>query len=101
MKALVQEMVGNFTSHLKVFSVLGNLPGDSQTTKQQIAETQIIVMTLEKWDIIMHKSTDTSYTNLVRLIIIDEIHLHDEREPVLESVITCTIRHMEQTSEYV
>jgi len=54
MKALVQEMVGNFTSHLKVFSVLGNLPGDSQTTKQQIAETQIIVMTLEKWDIIMH-----------------------------------------------
>lgn len=78
-KALVQEMVGNFTSRLKVFSVLGELIGDSQMTKQQIAETQIVVTTLEKWDVITHKSTDISYTNLERLIIIDEIHLlHDE-----------------------
>ena len=51
---------------------------------------------------ITRKSTDTSYTNLVRLIIIDEIHLlHDERGPVLESVIARTIRRMEQASEYV
>ena len=35
-------------------------------------------------------------------MIIDEIHLlHDERGPVLESVIARTIRRMEQTSEYV
>ena len=71
-------------------------------TKQQISETQIIVTTPEKWDVITRKSTDTSYTNLVRLIIIDEIHLlHDERGPVLESVIARTIRRMEQTNEYV
>ncbi|KAG6857079.1 hypothetical protein H0H87_009640 [Tephrocybe sp. NHM501043] len=103
MKALVQEMVGNFTKRLEVFGMkVGELTGDSQMTKQQIAETQIIVTTPEKWDVITRKSTDTSYTNLVRLIIIDEIHLlHDERGPVLESVIARTIRRMEQTNEYV
>ncbi|KAJ7125480.1 putative RNA helicase [Mycena crocata] len=103
MKALVQEMVGNFSARLKAFGItVGELTGDSQMTKQQIAETQIIVTTPEKWDVITRKSTDTSYTNLVRLIIIDEIHLlHDERGPVLESIVARTIRRMEQTSEYV
>ncbi|CAL1708453.1 unnamed protein product [Somion occarium] len=103
MKALVQEMVGNFSSRLGVFGVkVGELTGDAQMTKQQISETQIIVTTPEKWDVITRKSTDTSYTNLVRLIIVDEIHLlHDERGPVLESIVARTIRRMEQTNEYV
>jgi pre-mRNA-splicing helicase BRR2 len=103
MKALVQEMVGNFSSRLSSFGIqVGELTGDSQMTKQQISETQIIVTTPEKWDVITRKSTDTSYTNLVRLIIIDEIHLlHDERGPVIESVVARTIRRMEQTSSYV
>ena len=103
MKALVQEMVGNFSKRLAPYGVKVNeLTGDSQLTKQQIAETQIIVTTPEKWDVITRKSTDTSYTNLVRLIIIDEIHLlHDERGPVLESIIARTIRRMEQTNDYV
>ena len=102
MEALVQEMVGNFSTHLSVFGIkVGELTGDSQMTKQQISETQIIVTTPEKWDVITRKSTDTSYTNLVRLIIIDEIHLlHDERRPVL-SLVARTIRRMEQTTEYV
>ena len=103
MKALVQEQVGNFSKRLKDFGIsVRELTGDSQMTKQQIAETQIIVTTPEKWDVITRKSTDTSYTNLVRLIIIDEIHLlHDERGPVLESIIARTIRRMEQTNDYV
>lgn len=100
MKALVQEMVGNFSSRLKYLGVkVGELTGDSQMTKQQIQETQIIVTTPEKWDVITRKSTDTSYTNLVRLIIIDEIHLlHDDRGPVLESIVARTIRRMEQSA---
>ena len=49
-----------------------------------------------------YASKPTSYTNLVRLIIIDEIHLlHDERGPVVESVIARTIRRMDQKNEYV
>ncbi|KAF8270130.1 putative RNA helicase [Lactarius quietus] len=103
MKALVQEMVGNFTSRLSPYGIkVGELTGDSQMTKQQISETQIIVTTPEKWDVITRKNSDTSYTNLVRLLIIDEIHLlHDERGPVLESIVARTIRRMEQTSDYV
>lgn len=38
----------------------------------------------------------------MRLIIIDEIHLlHDDRGPVIESIVARTIRRMEQTQEYV
>ena len=63
---------------------------------------QIIVNTPEKWDVITRKATDRSYTNLVRLIIIDEVHLlHDDRGPVLESIVSRTIRHMEQTQEVI
>jgi pre-mRNA-splicing helicase BRR2 len=54
MKALEQEMVGNFNSRLGLFRIkVGKLTGDLQMTKQQIAETQIIVTTPEKWDVIM------------------------------------------------
>jgi pre-mRNA-splicing helicase BRR2 len=102
-KALVQEMVGNFTSRLSPYGIrIGELTGDSQMTKQQISETQIIVTTPEKWDVITRKNSDTSYTSLVRLLIIDEIHLlHDERGPVLESIVARTIRWIERTSDYV
>lgn len=62
----------------------------------------MIVTTPEKWDVITRKSSDTSYTNLVRLIIIDEIHLlHDERGPVLENIVARTIRHELATKESV
>ncbi|KAG0180469.1 DEIH-box ATPase [Apophysomyces sp. BC1034] len=103
MKALVQEMVGNFSRRLRPYGIsVAELTGDRQLTKQQIAETQIIVTTPEKWDVITRKATDRSYTALVRLIIIDEIHLlHDDRGPVLESIVSRTIRTMEQTQELV
>ena len=103
MKVLIQEMVGNFNGRLSIFGIkISKLTGDSQMTKQQITETQIIVTTPEKWDVITRKSTDTSYMNLVRLVIIDEIHLlHDDRGPVLESLVARTVRRMEQTGEYV
>src|SRR5260221_12642293 len=103
MKALVQEMVGNFTNRLKHYGMkVGELTGDSQMTKQQISDASIIVTTPEKWDVITRKQSDTSYTNLVRLLIIDEIHLlHDDRGPVVEAIVARTIRRMEQTSEYV
>jgi pre-mRNA-splicing helicase BRR2 len=103
LKALVQEQVGNFGSRLKPYGVqVSELTGDRQLTKQQIADTQIIVTTPEKWDVITRKATDISYTNLVRLIIIDEIHLlHDDRGPVLESIVSRTIRRMEQTGDFV
>lgn len=51
--------------------------------------------TPEKWDIITRKAPDRAFTSLVRLLIIDEIHLlHDDRGPVLESIIARTIRQV-------
>lgn len=53
MKSLVQEMVGNFSGRLAPYGLkVGELTGDSQMSKEQIANTQLIVCTPEKWDII-------------------------------------------------
>jgi pre-mRNA-splicing helicase BRR2 len=101
MKALVQEVVKNFRGRLKEYGItVRELSGDSSLTRQQIAETQIIVTTPEKWDIITRQGEGRVYAQLVKLVIIDEIHLlHDERGPVLESIIARTIRQVETTSE--
>ena len=72
---------------------VSELTGDNQLTKEQIAATQIIVCTPEKWDIITRKGGERTYTQLVKLVIFDEIHLlHDERGPVLESLVARSIR---------
>ena len=83
MKSLVQEMVGNFGERLKPYGLkVGELTGDSQMSKEQIAETQVIVCTPEKWDIITRRGAERTFTQLVRVIIFDEIHLlHDDRGP--------------------
>ena len=71
-------------------------------SKEQIAETQVIVCTPEKWDIITRRGAERTFTQLVRVIIFDEIHLlHDDRGPVLESLVARTIRQMETTQEDV
>ena len=75
MKALVREVVGNFTNCLKHYNMKVGESGDSLMMKQQISKVSIIVATPEKWGVITWKQTDMSYTNLVRLLIIDESHL--------------------------
>ena len=101
MKALVQEVVKNFSSRLKDYGIsVKELSGDSSLTRQQIAETQVLVTTPEKWDIVTRQGEGRAYTQLVRLVIIDEIHLlHDDRGPVLESIVARVIRQVETTAE--
>ncbi|XP_053694664.1 U5 small nuclear ribonucleoprotein 200 kDa helicase [Sabethes cyaneus] len=103
MRSLVQEMVGNFGKRLATYNLtVSELTGDHQLSREQIAATQVIVCTPEKWDIITRKGGEKTYTQLVRLVIIDEIHLlHDERGPVLESLVARTIRNIETTQEDV
>lgn len=103
MRSLVQEMVGNFRKRLSTYNLtVSELTGDHQLTREQIAATQVIVCTPEKWDIITRKGGEKTFTSLVRLIIIDEIHLlHDERGPVLEALVARTIRNIETTQEDV
>ncbi|CCF56555.1 hypothetical protein KAFR_0B02580 [Kazachstania africana CBS 2517] len=93
LKALVQEQVREFQRRLSYLGIkVAELTGDTRLTKQQIAETQILVTTPEKWDIITRKMDESSFAQLVRLIIIDEVHLlHDQRGPVLESIVARTL----------
>jgi pre-mRNA-splicing helicase BRR2 len=103
MKALVQEVVQNLSNRLQAYGVVvRELSGDQNLTKAQIDETQIIVTTPEKWDIVTRKAGERTYTQLVRLLIIDEIHLlHDDRGPVLESLVARTIRQIEASQQMV
>ncbi|KAM1767239.1 hypothetical protein ACFX12_045349 [Malus domestica] len=103
MKALVAEVVRNLSNRLQDYGVtVKELSGDQTLTRQQIEETQIIVTTPEKWDIITRKSGDRTYTQLLKLLIIDEIHLlHDNRGPVLESIVARTVRLIETTKDHI
>jgi len=104
MKALVQEVVVNFRQRLSAGYGINvrELSGDQQLTRAEIADTQIIVTTPEKWDVVTRKSGQRAYTQLVRLMIIDEIHLlHNERGAVLEAVVARTIRQQEVTQQRV
>jgi len=101
MKALVQEQVKNFSQRFKEYGVtVRELSGDSSLSRQQIAETQLLVTTPEKFDVVTRQGEGRAFTQLIKLVIIDEIHLlHDERGPVLESIIARTIRQVEATAE--
>ncbi len=57
---------------------------------------QMLVTTPEKWDVMTRKSTgDVALAQLVRLLIIDEVHLlHEERGAVIESIVARTLRQV-------
>jgi len=103
MKALVAEMVGNLGQRLAPYGIsVKELTGDISMSRSQIEATQVIVTTPEKWDIITRKSGDRTYTQQVKLVIVDEVHLlHDGRGPVIENIIARTVRQIEATQEMV
>ncbi|CAL8084433.1 unnamed protein product [Calicophoron daubneyi] len=101
MRSLVQEVVGNFNRLLSSYGIkVDELTGDHQLSREQIYDTQVIVCTPEKWDVITRRGGDErAYISLVRLIIFDEIHLlHDDRGPILEAIIARTLRGVEATA---
>eukprot|EP00055_Hartaetosiga_balthica_P018407 m.134146 g.134146 ORF g.134146 m.134146 type:complete len:2176 (-) comp9519_c1_seq1:89-6616(-) len=98
MKSLVAEMTGTFNKRLQPYGlVVEELTGDRSLSREQIFKTNVLVCTPEKWDVITRKG---GYEGAVSLIIIDEIHLlHDDRGPVLESLVARSLRQMERTGE--
>ena len=90
-----------------------------QLTKAEIAETQIIVTTPEKWDVVTRKPTGEGELatvctppfavvlllkslQKVKLLIIDEVHLlNDERGAVIETIVARTIRQVESTQSMI
>ena len=75
--------------------VVRELTGDMQLSKKELTETQVIVTTPEKWDVITRKGGDVAVAQAVKLLIIDEVHLlNDERGPVIETLIARTQRQV-------
>ncbi|OWM65237.1 hypothetical protein CDL15_Pgr008827 [Punica granatum] len=92
MKALAAEVTSTFSHRLSPLNVaVRELTGDMQLTKYELDETQMIVTTPEKWDVITRKSSDMSLSMLVKLLIIDEVHLlNDDRGAVIEALVEST-----------
>ncbi|KIX02526.1 uncharacterized protein Z518_08467 [Rhinocladiella mackenziei CBS 650.93] len=104
MKALAAEVTEKLGKRLAWLGIQAReLTGDMQLTKREIAATQIIVTTPEKWDVVTRKSTgDPELVQKVRLLIIDEVHmLHDERGAVIESLVARTERQVESTQSLI
>ncbi|PWY94000.1 DEAD/DEAH box helicase [Aspergillus sclerotioniger CBS 115572] len=104
MKALAAEVTEKLGKRLAWLGIkVRELTGDMQLTKREIVETQVIVTTPEKWDVVTRKSTgDTELVQKVRLLIIDEVHmLHDERGAVIESLVARTQRQVESTQSLI
>ncbi|KAK6737851.1 hypothetical protein RB195_020139 [Necator americanus] len=100
MKALATEMTESFGKRLAPLGLkVRELTGDTVLTKREVAETQMLVLTPEKWDVVTRKgAADSSLTSLVRLLIIDEVHLlHDDRGPVIETIVARTLRQVEMS----
>ncbi|XP_017789582.1 PREDICTED: activating signal cointegrator 1 complex subunit 3 [Habropoda laboriosa] len=104
MKALAAEMTANFGKRLQCLGIsVRELTGDMQLTKSEIQETQMIVTTPEKWDVVTRKGTgDISLTSIVKLLIIDEVHLlHGDRGPVVEALVARTLRQVESSQSMI
>ncbi|KAJ2552560.1 activating signal cointegrator 1 complex subunit 3 [Coemansia sp. RSA 1933] len=98
MKALAAEVVEKYQSRLRWLGIrCRELTGDMQLTKAEVAATQIIVTTPEKWDVVTRKSSgDVELVDRVKLLIIDEIHLlNEDRGSVLETLVARTQRQVE------
>ncbi|PAA64041.1 hypothetical protein BOX15_Mlig030796g1, partial [Macrostomum lignano] len=104
MKALAAEMTANFGKRLAPLGLtVRECTGDMQLTKAEIAQTQMLLVTPEKWDVLTRKSIgDVGLTQLVKLLIIDEVHLlHDERGAVIESIVARTLRQVESSQKMI
>ena len=104
MKALAAEITDKLGRRLAWLGIQAReFTGDMHLTKNEIVQTQIIVTTPEKWDVVTRKGTgDTELVQKVRLLIIDEVHmLHDDRGSVLESLVARTERQVESTQSLI
>ena len=74
MKALAAEMTAGFGKRLEPLGItVRELTGDMSLTKAEIANTQVLVTTPEKWDVVTRKPGDVGLATFVRLLIIDEV----------------------------
>ena len=104
MKALAAEIVSKFSEKLKPLGVkVRELTGDMQLTRTEIEETQMLVTTPEKWDVVTRKSiSDPETASRIKLMILDEIHLlQDDRGAVIEALVARTMRQINISQKQV
>ncbi|KAF9534180.1 Sec63 Brl domain-containing protein [Crepidotus variabilis] len=104
MKALASEIVRKVGKRLQWLGIeVRELTGDMQLTKAEIAKTQIIVTTPEKWDVVTRKPTgEGEIASVLKLLIIDEVHLlNDERGAVIETIVARTQRQVESSQSMI
>ncbi|XP_061729195.1 activating signal cointegrator 1 complex subunit 3 isoform X1 [Cydia pomonella] len=104
MKALASEMTASFGKRLRGLGIaVRELTGDMKLTKTEVQQTQMIVTTPEKWDVVTRKgATDTELASIVKLLIIDEVHLlHGDRGPIVEAIVARTLRQVESSQNMI
>ncbi|KIK95504.1 hypothetical protein PAXRUDRAFT_11409 [Paxillus rubicundulus Ve08.2h10] len=104
MKALVSEIVQKLGKRLRWLSIqVRELTGDMRLTKAEIAETQIIITTPEKWDVVTRNPTgEGELASKLKLLIIDEVHLlNEERGAVIETIVARTLRQVESSQSVI
>ena len=73
-----------------------------QLTKAEVADSQLIVTTPEKYDVISRKGGEGSLATVISLIIIDEVHLlADDRGAVIETIVARTQRYIESSQRRI
>lgn len=104
MKALASEIVRKLGKRLAWLSIkVRELTGDMQLTRAEIASTQVIVTTPEKWDVVTRKPTgEGELVSSLKLLIIDEVHLlNEERGAVIETIVARTLRQVESSQSMI
>ncbi|KIK30576.1 hypothetical protein PISMIDRAFT_26369 [Pisolithus microcarpus 441] len=104
MKALASEITQKLSKRLRWLSIqVRELTGDMQLTKAEIAETQIIVTTPEKWDVVTRKPAgEGELGSKLKLLIIDEVHLlNEDRGAVIETIVARTLRQAEASQSVI
>ncbi|KAI6035267.1 Sec63-domain-containing protein [Pisolithus orientalis] len=104
MKALASEITQKLRRRLKWLLIqVRELTGDMQLTKSEIAETQIIVTTPEKWDVVTRKPAgEGELGSRLKLLIIDEVHLlNEDRGAVIETIVARTLRQAEASQSVI
>ncbi|GFE55676.1 DEAD-box helicase [Babesia ovis] len=101
LKALAYERLKDWNHKFGSFKKVVEVTGDSRTCAREIANSDVIVTTPEKWDGISRHWKNRKYVRSIGLLVIDEVHLLGEcRGAVLEAIVSrlCFITKFTETS---
>eukprot|EP00887_Chlorella_sp_A99_P000213 scaffold13.g213.t1 len=103
MKALAAEVTANFGKRLEALGLsVRELTGDMQLSKKEMAETQMIVTTPEKWDVITRKGGEVSVAAMVRLLIIGErMHVESSQSMIRVVGLSATLPNYRDVARFL